>query len=211
MKLFRDMRGGQFQPGPGVDGPPPSVGFPRFWYILRNHPGKLILGNVLFVLFSVPIITAPAALCGLNAVIARLMLSGHCYTARDFVDGFRRRFWSKTLMGLPFFVVIAGAVLLYEAGRRGVWLYVAFVAACFFFFAACCFFALTTRESEPVGVLYLRAFALCFSGRRVLRLLPALLSAVVFLFFRVALLPVFVLIGMSLTVILAHAAIQDIL
>ena len=211
MKIFRDMRGGQFRPGPGVDGPPPSAGFPRLWYILRNHPGKLIGGNVLFAVFSIPLITAPAALCGLNAVIARLMLTGRCYTARDFLDGFRRRFWSKTLMGLIFFIVIAGAVLLYEAGTRGVWLYITIVVACFFFFAACCFFALTTRECEPVGVLYLRAFALCFSIRRILRLLPAFFLAGFFLLFRVALLPVFVLIGMSLTVILAHAAIQDVI
>ena len=207
MGIFKDMRGGQFRPGPGVDGPPPSFGFPRFLFITRNHPGKLIIGNVLFIVFSIPLFTAPAALCGLNAVIGLLMKTGHCYTRRDFVNGFKRRFWAKTLMGLPFFIIIAGAVLLFDAGLRGFWLYTVIVAACFFFLVSCCFFALAAQEGGPFRLLYVRAFALCFSGRRVLRLLPVLLLAGFFIVFRVALLPVILLIGVALTVILTHAAV----
>ena len=202
------MRGGQFKPGPGVEGPPPSTGFPRLWYILRNHPGKLICGNILFILLSLPIVTAPAALCGLNALVARLMQTGHCYPAKDFMDGFRQRFWSKTLFGLPFFTVIAGAALLYITGASGLLFYAAAAAALYFSLAACCFFASAEGGEEPISHMFIISLVLCFSVRRAFRLLPTLLLAVFFLVLRVALLPVFLLIGMSLIVTLAQAGIM---
>ena len=206
--MFKDMRGGQFKPGPGADGPVPAVGFARFWFILRTHPGKLIIGNVLFVLFSVPLVTAPAALCGLNAIIARLMEDGHCYPSKDFFEGFKSAFWSKTLFGLPFFTVITGVIVMHETGLRGIWLYVAIVIACFFFFSGCCFYTSTAGGRDPIPRLFMMSFSQCCSCRRMIRLCPALISAGFFAVFRISLMPLFLLIGMSFVVILAHAAIQ---
>ena len=234
MSLFSDMRGGQFKPGPGVDTPSPSSGFPRFWYILRTFPGKLIAGNMLFILLCVPVVTAPAALCGLNTIAERLMKSGHSYPGHDFFEGFGRRFWSKTLFGLPFFMVIAGTVLLYASGARGALLCAAVVVACYFFLAACCFFVTVSRgdemasqgdESDPqddeqipqgdervsqgdesIPRLFLRAFVSCLSGYNTLRLLPALLLTGVFIWLGFFLFPVILVIGISVIVILAHAA-----
>ena len=205
MRIFRDMRGGQFKPGPGVNEPPPAFGFSRSWFILRNHPGKMIKGNVLFVLLSLPIITAPAAYCGLNAVISKLMTSGHSYPFMDFVDGAKRRFWLKTFFGLPFFVVIVGTVILLRNGVKGVILYASIAVAVVFFFASCSFFATVNEEGAEIPALFLRSFASCISPKRIIRCMPSLLIAASFSVFGFSLFPILLLIGMSLIALLSQA------
>ena len=202
------MRGGQFRPGPGVEGPPPAAGFARFWFILKNHFRKLILANFLFLIFSIPVITIPAALCGLNSVCSQLMRTGKCYLGQDFLDGFRRRFLAKTLFGLPFCAVIGGTVLLYVAGMRrfGAGFYAAAIVACYFFLAACFFFASANNAGSAISKSFPEAFFLIFRKLTWLRLLPALALAVLFTVFYITLLPILLIIGMSLITLLAQIA-----
>ena len=211
MGLFSDMRGGQFKPGPGVDKPPPVSGFRRFRFILMNHPGKLVAANILFLLFSVPVITIPVSLCGLNMVCAQLMRTGKCYLVQDFLDGFKQRFLVKTLFGMPFCVVIGGTVLLYIAEMRTAGFYAAAAASCYLFMAACRFFIgiIVIGENETPSRLFLRALRSCFNGKSTLRLLPALMLAALFTIFYISLLPVMIIVGMSLIVLLAMAALPD--
>ena len=212
MGLFSDMRGGHFTPGPGVDEPPPAMGFKRFLFILRNHFGKLILANVLFLAFCLPVVTIPASLCGLNMVCAQLIRTGKCYLVQDFLEGFKRGFPAKTLLGAPFCVIVAGTVLLYISGMRTVWFYIAAASACYFFIAACYFFAYSTGlyssdgAKETLSKLFVRALLLCFARRSTPRLLPALILATIFMFLYISLLPVLALIGASLIVTLALSA-----
>ena len=208
------MRGGQFRPGPGVDGPPPATGFRRFWFIFTNHFGKLIAANLLFALFSIPLVTLPAALCGLNAVCAQLIRTGKCFLVQDFLDGFRRGFIQKTIFGMPFCIVVAGTVLMYAAEMRTAGFYAAAAVSCYFFLAACHFFtniADTDRGEKKTTPLklFLRALSSCLARRSTLFLLPALLLAILFTVLYISLLPVFALIGMSLIVMLAMSAIYN--
>jgi len=206
MRLFDNMRGGQFKPGAGVDAPPPTSGFPRFWFVLKTHFGKLILANVLFLLFSIPIITLPASLCGLNSVCIQLMRTGKCFLAQDFFDGFKRKFWLNTLFGIPLCAVIGGTALLYIAEYRAPIFYAAAAAACCFFLVACHFFTLTAQQKGTPLRLFLAAFYLCFTTPATLRLLPALVLALLFLTLHVVFLPVVLTIGISLIVTLAASA-----
>ena len=205
------MRGGQFRPGPGVDKPPPVSGFRRFRFIFVNHFRKLIMANLLFLLFCIPIVTIPASLCGLNMVCAQLMKTGKCFLVQDFLDGFKRRFLAKTLLGIPFCAVIGGTVLLYIAEMRTAPFYAAAAVSCYLFLTACRFFTgvVMINENETPSRLFLRAFLLCLTRLSTLRLLPALLIAVLFTAFYISLLPVMIIIGMSLIVILSMAAIPD--
>ena len=202
------MRGGEFKPGPGVDSPPPATGFRRFFFVFGNHFGKLVLANILFVLLSVPVVTMPAALCGLNSVCSQLMRTGMCYTMQDFMDGFRHRFVAKTLLGLPFCVVVGGTVLMYVAGMRTLPFYIAVAVACYFFIAACYFFpyVITDIKETPPRV-FLRAFYSRIFSVSTLRLLPVLAPAVLFTLLNIAILPIMFIIGMSLIVALAQAAV----
>jgi len=211
MGLFSDMRGGQFRPGPGVDKPPPVSGFRRFWFIFVNHFGKLIMANLLFLLFCIPVVTIPASLCGLNMVCSQLMKSGKCFLLQDFLDGFRRRFFAKTLLGMPFCVFIGGTVLLYIAEMRSAGFYAAAVISCYLFLTACRFFTgiNSIKENETPSRLFLRAFLLCLTRRSTLRLAPALLIAALFTAFYISLLPVMIILGMSLIVLISMAALPD--
>lgn len=216
------MRGGQFKPGPGVYAPPPASGLPRFWFILRNHFGKLIFANLLFFLFSAPIVTIPASLCGLNFVCAQLVHTGKCYTTQDFLDGFRHMFWKKTLYGMPFCIVVGGTLLLYGAGMRTFWFYAAVAASCYFFLSGCYFFANTAKaglrpadkssepmkeQKETLSKIFLRALSSCVISPATLRLLPALALTLLFVVLRVSLTPVLLIFGMSLIVTLAVSVI----
>ena len=44
------------KPGPGIYAPPPDRGFKRFFFLLPNHIRKLILLNLLWILFSIPLV-----------------------------------------------------------------------------------------------------------------------------------------------------------
>ena len=77
---------------------PPKGGAKRFWFLFATHFGKLIRLNLLFLAFCAPIITIPAALCGMNRVLIKLVRDGHCYLWSDFIGEFKASFWKS----LPF-------------------------------------------------------------------------------------------------------------
>lgn len=86
--------------------------FAYFW--------KLVGANLLFVLFSLPIITMPAALCGLNRVCILIYRKGHCFLWPDFWEEFRRSFLRSLLPGLLFgAVVFAGYFFMSLAAANG--------------------------------------------------------------------------------------------
>lgn len=64
---------------------------------------------MLFTLFSLGIITIPAAFCALNRVLVLLIRNGHCFLWQDFVEEFRRSFKRSLLPGLLFLLIFAAA------------------------------------------------------------------------------------------------------
>lgn len=89
--------------GPGR--PMPEGGIARYAVLLATHFWKLIGLNLLFVAFSLPVITLPAALCAMNRVCMLLIRNGHCFLWQDFIEEFKRSF-VRSLLPAVFFVFL---------------------------------------------------------------------------------------------------------
>ncbi len=95
-KLIRNRL---FGPGMGVTEPPPKEGIRRFGFLLWTHMWKLITLNLLFLLFCIPVITIPAALCGVNRVLIKLWRNGNCFLWSDFWKEFKANFFKAMPFG----------------------------------------------------------------------------------------------------------------
>lgn len=58
-----------------------------------THFWKLVGANLLFILFSLPVVTLPGALCALNRVCLIIYREGNCFVWTEFWQEFRRSFW----------------------------------------------------------------------------------------------------------------------
>ena len=97
-------------PPEGQELPPiPPHGGGRIWYVLSTHFGKLVWASLLFILFSIPIVTIPAATAGLWAVIRSLYRDGHCMVWAAFWEEFRTDPLGRTVYALLLFLLpVAG-------------------------------------------------------------------------------------------------------
>jgi uncharacterized membrane protein YesL len=86
----------------GDDRPVPTSGAARYFFLLQTHFWKLITLNLIFVAFSIPVITLPAALCGLNRALIKLIREGHCFLWHEFFKEFRESFAKSLLLGMIF-------------------------------------------------------------------------------------------------------------
>lgn len=89
--------------GPGR--PMPEGGIARYAVLLVTHFWKLIGLNLLFVAFSLPVITLPAALCSMNRVCMLLIRNGHCFLWQDFIEEFKRSF-KRSILPAVFFLFL---------------------------------------------------------------------------------------------------------
>lgn len=101
--------GKRFAPGKGDAEPPPQGGWRRFFFVLGTHFWKMISLNLLFIAFSIPVITMPAALCGMNRVLIKLCREGNCFVWDEFFKEFRANLWKA----LPFGII--GAFCMFAA------------------------------------------------------------------------------------------------
>jgi len=92
--------------------PAPSTGRARYLFLLKTHFWKLISLNLLFVLFSIPIVTLPASITALNRVCFKLVREGNCFLFSDFWDEWKQSLWNGMLMGLFFFIILSGSLYL---------------------------------------------------------------------------------------------------
>lgn len=90
----------RFAPGKGVTEPVPTQGKRRFVFLLLTHPWKLVTLNLLFLAFSIPILTIPAALCGMNRALIELVREGRCFVWRDFIGEFKAELFKSLPFGL---------------------------------------------------------------------------------------------------------------
>ena len=83
-----------------------------------THSSKLFLLNLLFILFSLPVITIPAALSGMNRVCMLLVREGTCYVWSDFINEFKASFFKS----IPVFFLsasfIGAACLCFVSGQN---------------------------------------------------------------------------------------------
>lgn len=77
-----------------------TYGWERVGYVLRQHWVKLIGLNLLYLLCCLPLVTIPAATCGMHRVILNLVREN---TFEDMLPAFFREFktsfWKRTLFG----------------------------------------------------------------------------------------------------------------
>lgn len=93
----------------GAGLPMPEGGPARYFSLLFSNIWKLIGANLLFVLFSLPIVTLPAALCALNRVCILVYKNGFCYLWQDFFGEFKSSFKRSLLLALMFLIFLAFA------------------------------------------------------------------------------------------------------
>lgn len=86
--------------------PPPEKGAAFFFFLLTMHSSKLFLLNIMFILFSLPVITIPAALSGMNRVCMLLVREGTCYVFSDFINEFKKSFFKS----MPVFMLSAAFI-----------------------------------------------------------------------------------------------------
>lgn len=106
----------------GSGRPLPRSGFLRLLALSGTHFWKLVRANLLFVVFSLPVVTLPAALCALNRVCILIYRSGNCFLWMDFWQEFRRSFWRSLLPALWFGgLTFAGYFLMSLGAANGIY------------------------------------------------------------------------------------------
>jgi uncharacterized membrane protein YesL len=152
--------------GPGIpkDAAPKS-GFALLCDVLARQWWELIQLNLLVILFSLPLVTIPAALVAATRVCVLMLEDRNVYLGRDFLEAFRQRFWRATALGGAAATVIglaayAGFTFLHEA-RENIFLAlpltVSAATAVFALIAACYALTLLAMRDQKLVPLLQRA------------------------------------------------------
>ena len=104
----------------GNDSPVPQRGAKRYFFLLGTHFWKLVAGNLLFLVFSIPVVTMPASLAALNRVCVKLVRDGNCLLWQEFWAEWKQGFVSSLLLGLPYGIGIAAGYYLVSLGLSNV-------------------------------------------------------------------------------------------
>ncbi|MEO8759024.1 MAG: YesL family protein [Devosia sp.] len=109
MKWFSDLI---TREGPGVRrDAPPKHGLALLVDVIGREWWALIQLNLLCIVFSLPIVTAPAAQVAASRICALMLDDRPVYLLRDFWDAFRHHFWRATALGALGLAAIAIGVL----------------------------------------------------------------------------------------------------
>lgn len=108
MSLTEMIRNTRFAPGKGVTELPPEKGARRFFFLLATHPWKLVTLNLMFLMFSIPVVTIPAAVCGMSRVLVKLVREGNCFLWSEFIKEFK----ANLLKSLPFGLLSAALLFM---------------------------------------------------------------------------------------------------
>lgn len=102
--------------------PVPREGLRRLLVVSGTYFWKLVGANLLFVLFSLPLVTLPAALCALNRVCLLIYRQGSCFLWLDFRQEFLRSF-RRSLLPAALFgaLVFAGYFFMSLGAANGIY------------------------------------------------------------------------------------------
>ncbi len=106
MNITELIKRKRFAPGKGVTEPPPMKGIKRFFFLLYAHFWKMVTLNLLFLAFCIPVVTIPAALCGVNRVLIKLVREGNCFLWSEFIKEFKSNLFKSLPFGLLFAVLL---------------------------------------------------------------------------------------------------------
>lgn len=80
---------------------------------------SLVKLNLMWILFSIPIVTIGAANCALHEVAAQIASNQEGYVCRTFLSVFKRKFRQATILWIPMLLVGIGIVLDYLFWNQG--------------------------------------------------------------------------------------------
>lgn len=90
---------------PGIDkNAPKKKGMMRYLETLWREFFSLIKLNLLFIVSCLPIVTIPAALTAMNRITVTMVRDRNYFMLHDYMDAFKRDFWTSLLSGLLFLV-----------------------------------------------------------------------------------------------------------
>lgn len=99
------------RPGPGIDkNAPPKKGAALFFDILGREFWALLLVNLIYLLFCLPIVTIGPATAALYRVTVTMVRDKNVYAWRDFWEAFKSNWKQGLLFGIPFTLFLIAAV-----------------------------------------------------------------------------------------------------
>ena len=153
--------------GPGVpEDAPRKTGLSLFAETVRREWWELIRLNLVFILFSLPLVTLPAAQLAVTRVCVAMIEHRNYYTLREFCEAFRARFASATLVGCALAVGMSIASLALAAFARMASLHLVFSVPVAVALSICVLlplygahlFVLLARRPEPLRRVLRPAF-----------------------------------------------------
>lgn len=168
MGLLRDLARNTVEKE-GSGDPPPSGGVKLYLYLLHNHFWKLMKLNLLFVLFSLPVLTLPASLTAANRVCIKLVRDGNVFLWSEFWSEFKSSYAKSLCIALPTVGLLFWSVALVVTGGSGgavgtVMLVVAAALAVFALLWSAYAFVLLALLDIPTKAVVRNAFYLMFLG-----------------------------------------------
>jgi uncharacterized membrane protein YesL len=169
--------------GPGIArDAPPKQGFALLVDTIARNWWELIQLNLLVILFSLPLITLPAALVAATRICVLMLEDRPVYLGRDFLEAFRGRFLKATLLGATIIVAAtisgyAALTFLHAAKINLVFalpLTISAATALFALIASAYAITLLAMRHQPLALLLQRAML-----GALLRPLPALVAVAV--------------------------------
>jgi uncharacterized membrane protein YesL len=108
--------------GPGVPrNAAPKTGFALLADVLARNWWELLQLNLLYILFSLPLVTLPAAHVAATRVTVTMLEDRNVYLMRDFWEAFRGRFWRALVLGVAAVLAIGlpayGTYIFFQAAR----------------------------------------------------------------------------------------------
>ena len=89
------------KPGKGVSkNAPQKRRFFLFWELIGRKFGKIIQVNLLFILFSIPIVTIGPASAAYTYILRNFAREDHAFIWWDFIDTFKKNFKQSFVAGI---------------------------------------------------------------------------------------------------------------
>lgn len=124
------------KPGPGIPKDlPPKKGFDLFGSIFKREFWNLIKLNLIFILFSIPIVTIGSSYAALTKVTTKMIWDENIYAFSDFYEAFKSEFKRTLPIGIALlaimFLIFFSGMFYLQASAENQTFYIIFLFLCF--------------------------------------------------------------------------------
>jgi len=89
---------------------PPKKGIALFFTVLKREFWGICVLNLLFILFSLPVVTIPAAITAMSKVVSLMLMDKPVYIFSEFIGSLKADWKRATAVGFVYFPLIAAAL-----------------------------------------------------------------------------------------------------